>query len=106
LCLLLLAACRSGNPADQVLDRLEQSVAALEKTVAGAQPRPGERLSAETVKALGDGGAQVQKDYAEVQLMGAEGLSTDQGKRRGELTGRAVNAVADMLNLRLGDEKR
>jgi hypothetical protein len=103
---LVAGACRSSDPADQLLDRLEQSVVNLEKSVAGAQSRPAERLTAEMVKALGDSGALVQKAYAEVQLAGSDGLSTDQGKRRTELTERAVNAVSDMLNLRLSDEKK
>ena len=103
---LLFVACRSGDPVDQSLDVLEQSVVRLEKSVNAALGEGAKRLSAETLKDLADAGTQIQKSYAEVQTMGSEGLSNEQAKRRSELTERAVFVVGDMLNLRLSDEYR
>jgi hypothetical protein len=102
----LLLSCGSTNPEDQAMDRLEQAVGVLEGTVASARPAAGERLGADMVDRLGRDGAQVQAAYAELRIMADDSLSDEQSKRRAALADRAVNAVADMLNLRLGDEKK
>jgi hypothetical protein len=101
-----LLSCGSTNPEDQVLDRLEQAVGALEATVSAARPAAGERLGAGMAERLGADGARVQAAYAELRVMADDQLSDEQSKRRAALNGRAVNAVADMLNLRLDDEKK